>query len=62
MAEGGGEAKAARVATRVVSSVAGGVPTEVILTEYSDRFFVVVNQLGTIGTLVRGKGARVPRW
>ena len=39
--------------TKKVAVVAGGRHTDIVVSEFSDRFLVVLTQFGKIGTVVR---------
>lgn len=42
-----------QIAHKAFSVSVGDIPTDVILTEYSDRIMIVITQLNKMGTLVR---------
>eukprot|EP00820_Chromera_velia_P022328 Cvel_8221.t1-p1 / transcript=Cvel_8221.t1 / gene=Cvel_8221 / organism=Chromera_velia_CCMP2878 / gene_product=hypothetical protein / transcript_product=hypothetical protein / location=Cvel_scaffold449:438-1388(-) / protein_length=88 / sequence_SO=supercontig / SO=protein_coding / is_pseudo=false len=38
--------------TKTVKFLCGGEETEIVVSEFSDRFFILITQLGKIGSLV----------
>ncbi|KAJ3410689.1 hypothetical protein HDV05_003486 [Chytridiales sp. JEL 0842] len=42
-----------------VAGVVGGVPTDVVVTEFADRVFVIITQLGKIGHLMQATSTDV---